>query len=215
MGDDYRTSLLLGNLSASYLIAGDIAEAIAHGEESLTVGKQAPAQPALLRTLSNLAHAYLLAGKIDKAKECFDSWQRWIQNGRSWASIVEYYWETASLHLVFGNTSEALKLVAQADRDLQGKGYLFIGQGVLERMKVFLAYHAAGPEAARSLATQFMGQFKNRHLLAYLDAVAALAWVERQSTGGYSDATRRELALFEKYDVRGKRRVLVAQGFLE
>ncbi len=215
LGDDCRTSIICSNLSASYLISAEIDSAIAYGEESLAVGRRAPAQPALLRTYSNLAFAYLLAGDVRKAKDCLVSWQRWIQNGRSWAVNLEYYCESASIELAFGNTSDALKLIAQAERELQGRGYLFINQGELERLRVFSAYHTEGGEAARVLAEESLERFKDRHVLAYLEAVAALAWVDMRLLGEHSEATRSRLLMFETYQASGKRAVLAAQGFLD
>jgi tetratricopeptide (TPR) repeat protein len=215
MGDDCRTSIICSNLSASYLIGAEIDSAIAYGEEGLAVGRRAPAQPALLRAYSNLAFAYLLAGDINKARDCLASWQRWIQNGRSWAINLEYYCESASIELAFGNASEALKLIGQAERELQGRGYLFISQGELERLRVFSAYHTDGGGAAQVLAEHALERFKDRHVLAYLEAVAALAWVEMRLLGEHSEATRSRLLLFETYQASGKRAVLAAQGFLD
>jgi hypothetical protein len=59
-----------------------------------------------------------------------------------------------------------------------------------------------------------LDQFRGRHLLAYLDAVAAVAWVEKRSMGEYSEEAAKELRLFETRGVLGKRAVLAAQGFL-
>jgi hypothetical protein len=79
---------------------------------------------------------------------------------------------------------------------------------------VFLKYHTEGPETARILAESSMRRFKDRHLIAYLEALAAFAWIERKASETHSAATSRELILFEKYGAQGKRAILVAQGFL-
>jgi DNA-binding SARP family transcriptional activator/tetratricopeptide (TPR) repeat protein len=214
MGDDCRVSIVTSNLAASYLMSGDVERAIEFGEESLDVGSHAPTQPGLLRTWSNLAFAYVLAGRPDRAGECFSAWEAWIQNGRSWAARMEYYCDSASIQLAFGDIGAALQLVAQARQAYEGKGTLFVNQGALERLVVFQTYQTQGQEPASALAKRALAQFRGRHLLAYLDAVAAMAWVEKKSQGKYSDATARELQLFETCGVLGKKAVLAAQGFL-
>ncbi len=214
MGDDCRYSIICSNLGASYLIGGEIEEAIAYGEESLLVGKQAPTQPALLRTWSNLASAYILSGSPERARDCFQSWQRWNQDGRSWAINCEFYCESASLELAFGNTAEALRLTSLAEQGFQGRGSMFVNQGVLERLMVFRTYHTTGAEVAHQLAKGFVERFRDRHLLAYLDAIASQAWVERKAAGKVSEATGIQVQAFERLGATGKRAILVAQGFL-
>jgi DNA-binding SARP family transcriptional activator/tetratricopeptide (TPR) repeat protein len=214
MGDDSRISIICSNIGATYLISGETDKAIACGEESLLVAKYAPAQPVLMKTFSNLTFAYILAGQTKRAMECVESWQSWIQDGRSWASNVECCCELAEVELAFGNTTEALKLIVQAERGFDGVEFPFVTQGVLERLMVFLKYHTEGPETARILAESSMRRFKDRHLIAYLEALAAFAWIERKASETHSAATSRELILFEKYGAQGKRAILVAQGFL-
>jgi tetratricopeptide (TPR) repeat protein len=214
VGDDYRMSLTNYNRGSSYLMGGEFNKAISDFEESLSIGKRASAQPVLLWTWSNLALAHMVLGQKGRALECFEALKRWMQNGRSWVMNMEYYCGAAEIELAIGNESEALKLVAQAEQELQGRGYLFISQGTLERLRVFLAYHTQGPYAARLLAEEFMNRFKGRHQLAHLETVAALAWIERKMTNEYSDATKRELQLFDKQRAVGKRAILAAQGFL-
>ena len=127
---------------------------------------------------------------------------------------MEYYCGAAEIELAMGNENEALMLIAKAEQDLQGRGYLFVSQGTLERLRVFLAYHAQGPEAAHLLVEEFMKRFKGRHQLAHLEVVAALAWIERKAGGKHSDTTEIELQLFDKLGAGGKRAILAAQGFL-
>jgi tetratricopeptide (TPR) repeat protein len=215
MGDDCRYSIICSNLGASYLIGGEIEKAVAHGEESLMVGKQAPTQPALLRTWSNLAFAYILSGRLERAKDCFQSWQRWNQDGRSWAINSEFYCESAAVELAFGNIAEALKLISQAEEGFHGRGSLFVNQGALERLRVFRTFYTKGAEVAHQLAKGFVERFRDRHLLAYLEAIAAQAWVERKISGKASEATEIEVQAFERLGATGKRAILVAQGFLD
>jgi DNA-binding SARP family transcriptional activator/tetratricopeptide (TPR) repeat protein len=215
VGDDYRMSLTHYNLGATHMMGGDFNKAVQDFQESLAIGKRAPAQPVLSWTWSSLALAHLVQDQRSSAIECLEALKHWMQSGRSWVMNMEYYCGAAEIELAIGNENEALRLISQAEQELQGRGYLFISQGTLERLRVFLAYHTQGPEAATSLAEEFMNRFRGHHQLAHLEAVAALAWIERKMTGRYSTATERELQLFDKHRAAGKRAILIAQGFLE
>ena len=215
IGDDSRVSILCSNIAASKLISGQMADAIEYGERSLAVASRAPSQPVLPKTLSNLAFAYLLAGDPGRARDCYASSQQWIRDGRSWAITVTYWCESASFELALGSPEEALKLIANAVRESVGRSRWFVSPGTLERLRVCLTYHTEGADVARSLADSHLARFRHRHRMAYLDAVAASAWIERVTMGCYSDSTQRELLLFETLGCEGKRATLAAQGFLD
>jgi hypothetical protein len=117
------------------------------------------------------------------------------------------------LELAFGNRTEALRLISLAENGFEGRGYLFVNQGVLERLRVFRAYYISGAEVAYQLAKGFVERFRNRHRLAYLDAIAALAWIEKRISGKVSEATENQLEAFESFGASGKRAALAAQGF--
>ena len=214
IGDDCRTSLLCSNLSAAYLLCGAFDQAIDLGEESLQVGERAPAQPVLMKTLANLACAYQLTGLNSKLGRCLESLQDWIQQDRDWVSKVEYCWERAELELSFGNHDEALKLIATADREFEGRGYLSVTQGILERLRVFATCYAEGPAVANRLAQECVARFDGRHVIGYLESLAALAWSERKLYGDVSGATKGRLEIFERVGASGKRASLTMQGFL-
>jgi DNA-binding SARP family transcriptional activator/tetratricopeptide (TPR) repeat protein len=215
IGDDSRVSILCSNIAACYLIVGDIDEAISYGEESLVVAARGPSQPVLPRSFGNLAFAYLLAGDVSKARECYAASQQWIREGRSWAITVANWCEWASLEIAFGNHVEALKLIANVEHDSLGRSYRVVSPGPFERLRVFLAYHTRGYEEARRLATEYLERFKGRHLLAYLELVATVAWVEKMHNGYYPETIENELRLFEEYRCKGKRASLAVQGFLQ
>ncbi len=214
MGDDCRSSIVLSNLSASYFLEGDTESALDYGHKSLALGKSAPAQPGLLRTWSNLASAYVVRRELDKARECFESWQQWMRDGRSWAARMEYWCDTALMELTLGNTSEALKLVATAEQESQGKEDLLVNQGRLERLRVLLAYHTSGVETAKLLAKSCLKRFQGRNLLAYLEALAALGWLETRVEGVHSQATQVLLQLLKDHRLQGKRTLFEVEGFL-
>jgi DNA-binding SARP family transcriptional activator/tetratricopeptide (TPR) repeat protein len=214
IGDDSRVSILCSNLAASYLIGGDVGKALSFGEEGLAVGTRAPTQPVLLRALSNLVFVYLLAGQPDKARECYESLQSWMSEGRSWAITIDYCCESASIELALGNTAEALRLIHLAEESSRGRA-LSINPGILERLRVFREFHTQGDAPARELARQCMGRFGGRHTLAFLESAAALAWLDYKSEGAYSTEAREYLNLFEELGVPGKRSMLAIQGFLK
>jgi tetratricopeptide (TPR) repeat protein len=215
VGDDCRISSVMCNLAALHLLRGEIEASIAAGQESLAIGKRAPAQPTLLKTWSNLVYAHVLSGEIDCAQAHVAAWQQWIQNGRSWAARLEFCCNLACMELVLGNTTEALRLTQTIDRESQGRDSLVLNQGTLERLRVFSTYHTKGAESARQLAVKFMERFKGQNLLAYLDALAAFAWTEKKSTGRYSELTANELQLFVQLGLHGKRGILIAEGYLD
>ena len=176
---------------------------------------RAPVQPALIRTLSNLAFAYLLDGQSEKAWDCFDLSRKWIKSGRSWAMTIEFFCESASLQLAFGHWDQALELIRAADQTFLGRTRLVVNLGALERFKVLLAYEDSGRVPAEALALESRERFRNRHPMAYLECLAALAWLQKKSTGVLTEDVRNELNLFEEWNVKGKRKVLLAQGILD
>ena len=214
IGDDCRTSMICSNLSATYLLSGAFDQAISLGEESLQVGERAPVQPVLMKTLVNLASAYQLTGSNSKFGKCLEFLQDWIKQDRDWVSKVEYCWERAELELSIGNHDDALKLIATAEREFEGRGYLSVTQGILERLRVFSTYYAEGPTIANRLAQQSVIRFEGRHVIGYLETLAALAWSERKLYGEVSRETNCRLEIFDKVGAMGKRASLTMQGFL-
>jgi tetratricopeptide (TPR) repeat protein len=215
IGDDSRVSILCSNMAASCLLSGDMERAIEYGEKSLLVASRAPSQPVLPKAWSNLAFAYLLSGNLSRARECYELPQEWIRDGRSWAITTTFCFESAALELAFGHPEEALKRIADAERDATGRADWLASPGTSERMKVFFTYHSEGHERARCLADAALRRFRGRHQFAYLEALAAFAWLEKVLAGRYSDWTGNELRLFEIHGCGGKRAVLAAQGFLD
>jgi DNA-binding SARP family transcriptional activator/tetratricopeptide (TPR) repeat protein len=214
MGDDCRSSIVLSNICAAHFLEGNIDAALEYGQSSLTYGRRAPAQPSLMRTWANLASAHIARGEVDKAKECFDSWERWMKNGRSWSARMEYLCDTASMEFVLGNTGEALNLIATAELESKGREELVVNQGRFERLRVFLAYHVSGILAARELAEASTRRFRGRNHLAYFESLAALGWLETRTGGTDSASTQELLRLLEHHGLRGKVALLRMEGFL-
>jgi DNA-binding SARP family transcriptional activator/tetratricopeptide (TPR) repeat protein len=215
MGDDCRVSILNSNISVTYLMAGRVTEATTFGEESLRIGRLAPAQPALVNTLSNLGFAYVLEGRTGKASECLHALRSWMEDRRSWGVRAESAVAVAEIELAVGNRSEALSVLAQADREVRTKSFAFVAQGAFDRLGVLLAYHREGPDASLAFARAQELRFRGRHPFAHLEAISGLAWAERSAMGSYSKSTEADLRLFDTLPVAGKRAIMVAQGFLE
>jgi tetratricopeptide (TPR) repeat protein len=215
IGDDSRVSILCSNIAASHLISGEMPRAIEYGEKSLLVASRAPSQPVLPKAWSNLAFAHLLAGNQKRARECYELSQEWIRDGRSWAITTTYCIESAALELAFGHPEEAFKRITDAETYSVGRSNWLASPGTSERLSVFLTYHREGKERAQYLAAAALRRFQNRHQFAYIEALAALAWLEKVVTGCYSDWMRKELRLFEIHGCGGKRAVLATQGFLD
>lgn len=215
IGDDCRSSIVLSNMGASHFLEGNSETALRFCLHSLAVGKRAPAQPGLLRTWSNLAGAYTATGDLTRARECLDAWSKWMKDGRSWAAKMEFYCHIASMELTLGNTDEGLKWILLAERESQGAEDLVVTLGKLERLRVFSAYHTSGANAAEVIATANINRFRNRHLLAYAEAVAGLAWLEKRVCGSPSPSTKEEMGLFERHRLDGKYASLVLEGFLD
>jgi hypothetical protein len=167
-----------------------------------------------MKTLVNLASSYQLTGSTAKFGKCLEFLQDWIGQDRDWVSKVEYCWERAELELSIGNHDDALKLIAAADREFEGRGYLSVTQGILERLRVFSTYYAEGPTIANRLARESVVRFEGRHVVGYLETLAALAWSERKLYGEVSRDTNRRLEMFDTVGARGKRASLTMQGFL-
>jgi hypothetical protein len=127
---------------------------------------------------------------------------------------MEYWCDTALMEVTMGNTSEALKLVATAERESQGREELVVNQGRLERLRVFLAYHTSGVEAAKLLAKASVRRFQGRNLIAYMETLAALGWLETRIEGGHSQATQVLLQVLEDHRLQGKRMLFEVEGFL-
>ena len=214
VGDDYRRSLTSYNLGSAYLAEGQFESGICAIEASLSVGALAPDRPVMAWVWSILALTHIVLGNRLKAIQYFDAMKKWVQSGRSWAMSMEYYCAAAEIELALGNEGEALKYVAKAEQELQGRRSPFISQGALERLRVFAAFHTQGPQAAKTLAVQFGDRYRGRHALAYLESVAATAWLERKTTGSRSPSVEADLRLFEECRAAGRYAILRAQGFL-
>ena len=213
-GDDSRASIIASNSCATLMHVGDFKRAIELGEMSIALGRRALNQPRLAISFTNLATVYAMSGDRDRALECLEWAHKCHRTDGSWSGAMEYLIGATSLAIVTGNTALALDLMATAERLASGKESAVSNRGPFDKLKVFRAAHVSDFEVAAKLATEARERYRGRHPLFYLDALAASAWVERSRGGRFDREVEQGLQLLEEWGARGKRALLIAQGFL-
>jgi DNA-binding SARP family transcriptional activator/tetratricopeptide (TPR) repeat protein len=213
-GDDSRASIIASNLCATMKDHGDLPAAIEFGELSVTLGTRALSQPRLATAYFNLASASLLAGQRERALAHFEAAQKSRQGEQSWGATVEFFMWCASFGLLMRDPSLALEMIRRAERTAWNKERAVPNAGLFDKLRVYRVAQESGPEVAWSLANAAREKYRNRHLFYYLDAVACTAWIEKLTSGRYTEETERGLELFATVGAAGKLATLVAQGFL-
>jgi tetratricopeptide (TPR) repeat protein len=179
------------------------------------VGRAAPTQPNLMSSYMNLAEAYMLSGERERALDCVDAARMWIQGQRSWRSNIGYLCESAAIALMMGNLALALQLLESVRSIARGRERAVPEPGAFEKLMIFETEHVDGGKDAIAMARKARAAFRDRHLVAYLEALAVTAWLEKKRFGAYTTQTQQELQLFERYGAHGLKASLSAQGFLE
>ncbi|MGH7699098.1 MAG: ATP-binding protein [Gemmatimonadales bacterium] len=215
LGDDSRASVILCNLSVLERFAGNLKTALPLAEESLRLGIRSLTQPGLLSCFNSLVESYVLCGQTLEALKTLEEGRAWVKQSRNWRIQVDFLSLSVSLALITGQVSAALDLIATAEKITQGRSLALSDAGGFETYRVFRAAHLQGDRAGFRIASQAKARFQGRHLLYYLDAVAAIAWLEMRSQGRYSNQTLSELRLFDDWGVPGKRYLCQAQGFVQ
>ena len=85
---------------------------------------------------------------------------------------------------------------------------------VFAKLRAFRVMHSGGPDAARPLVEQALDRFRSRHLLYFLEVLAAKAWLEKLINDSYLSQTLTELGLFDRSGAHGLKAKLAAEGFL-
>jgi hypothetical protein len=161
----------------------------------------------------NLADVHMLVGDRDRAYAYMEQARAWMAaRQRTWSANVNFLLESASLALMLGNVSLALDLVEEIESVCGNRERPILDSSLYEKLKVFKAGHTKGREAAFLQAREAVEKYRGRHPYYFVNAIAAMAWVERTFMGAQTAETERELALLEH--VPGKRALLKAQGFL-
>lgn len=213
IGDDVRTSTFASNLSHIELLRGNFQSAASYGHLSIELGTRAMTQPELNNTYMNMADAYVLLGDRDRAYMYMEQARAWMAaRQRSWFANINFLLECASLALMLGNAAHALDLMEGIENLRGQRERPLIDSSLYEKLRIFRVGHAKGGEAALLLAKRALEKYRGRHPYYFINAVAAMAWVERTFMGTQTTETERDLTLLDA--VPGKRAVLKAQGFL-
>lgn len=192
---------------------GDTPAAIRVGEESVLLAERVLRQPRGILPLTNLAGAYMLGGHTARAEALLERAAGLLSEQSHWEPRFMLLLENACVALNLGRTNIALKHITALDELSASRAFL-PNAGAYERLRSFLAYHTEGAEVAFARARGAEKRFAGKNVLYYLDAVAALAFLERMTEGAYSMETKKALDLFESLGFRGMRLHLTHQGFL-
>jgi tetratricopeptide (TPR) repeat protein len=214
MGDDSRSSIICSNMCVLNILRGRFEDAVEYGRKSVELSDRFGNQPLVTYAYTNLADAYVLSGNRIEARHCIRAARLWNQDQRSWRVDVTYLCESAHLALMMGDPGQALKQIERVEHLAYGRELAVPEQGLFCRLKIFRAAHVASAEHAAKLAQASLDRFRSRNMLYYLEALAALTWVQARSPALYENTTRDELQLFESIGAHGLRALLVAEGFL-
>ncbi len=215
VGDDQQKAKVLGNLTGVFNLQGRPEEAVIFAEEALELTRDGLDNSLQNVTVNlNLADAKLLLGRPAEAERCFDEIRRLVDLGGRWYQHVEFLTESCCLALAMGNVQLALSQIALVEAMVQGRKFGLPNRGVYEKLRVYRTGALDDPRKALATATEAAEEFRGKHLIYYLDAIAAKSWAEGLCFGTTSEQTTQELASFERLGAVGKERLLTLQGFL-
>ena len=86
--------------------------------------------------------------------------------------------------------------------------------GLFDILRIHRTFHIGGTDPAQALALQCLAKYRGRHPVNFADVAACVAWLEMDSAGCYSEATRENLRILDEPRFAGLRALLAAQGFL-
>lgn len=213
VGDDERMSVLASNLSVIQVARGLYSEAIGWGERSASLGEHTNSS-ALQMAYTNLADAYVLAGRESDAVAAIERAREWLVPKRRWKFHSGFLIVNAAFSLIRGNIGLALDLIGQLEVICRGKEGALPIPGSYWKLRIFREAHLGTLEAAQELAQSSAARLRDVCPLQYLDVLAANAWLETRVNGEYSPETQRELSVFEELGAVGRKQLLTAQGFL-
>jgi len=214
MGDDFRYSSTASNLCSLHILQGNYAEAVRLGRLSLDVGLATPNQPHLMSSYTNLAEAYMLSGERERAHSCLEAARQWMEGRRSWRATMDFTCESANIALMNGNLALALQFIDTTEAIARGRERAVPEGGMFHKLRIFRAEHVTGGDEPLAMAERAQETFRGRHMVYFLEVLAARAWLEKRRFGRYSRTTEGELRLFDSTSAHGLRNSLAAQGFL-
>jgi tetratricopeptide (TPR) repeat protein len=216
VGDDVRASTMTANLCIVEGYLGKYDDAIRYGEMSVAwAATNSRRNPVLGGTHTNLADVYVLIGRADKALQCIEAAEGALGSTRPrWRDRCAIVTSRAALALVQGNLNLALDLIGQIEGLARGREDAFPQPGPMWKLKLFRSAHLGSAKEALASASNVGKILRAKCPFDYLDVLAVKAWLERQVHGRYTAQTEAELQIFETLEAKGKRALLVAQGFL-
>ena len=87
--------------------------------------------------------------------------------------------------------------------------------GTYWKLRTFKMAMLGHLSAAYDTVLAMAEKWRTTMVFAYLDMLATKAWLERLQYGATKNETRIELPVFERLGAKGKKELLVLQGFLE
>jgi DNA-binding SARP family transcriptional activator len=213
IGDDLRSAIILSNICVAKLNQGDFEEAVTFGKLAVASSSRA-LSPRFVIVHLNLAQALLMNGQPDAAMKSLDAAQEASHRERSWLANMEFLLGSASAALLSRNVTLALELTGAAERLARGKERAVSHAGLFDLLRIHRTFHIAGTDSARTLAMDCLAKYRGRHPVNFADIAGCVAWLEMESAGCYSEATRANLRILDEPRFAGLRAILVAQGFL-
>lgn len=214
MGDDARASLTATNIAGLYLVQGKFPQAAEMGCWSARLGAGLTGQPRMINAYMNAAEAFMMCGRKEDAAQYMELAKSHLSSHRTWKAELEFLCENASLALIGGDTSLALEIIASVEAAAAGREAAVPEPAVFAKLRAFRVMHLGGPDAAGPLVEQALDRFRSRHVLYFLEVLAARAWLEKLINASYLNQTRMELGLFDRYGAHGLKARLAAEGFL-
>jgi DNA-binding SARP family transcriptional activator/tetratricopeptide (TPR) repeat protein len=214
-GDDARASIVASNLCLVNVSRGEYEKAIRFGEMSVACGTRgATNNPILIIGYTNLADAFVLSGRTPEAVQCMEKAARWLNSERTWKVRCAFLASEAAFALTQGNDALALDVITQIERFAHGREDAFPLPGAYWKLKLYRAAHIGAADEALAVASRVGADLRAKCPFYYLDVLAVKAWLERRVLGRQTEQTDAELEIFETLQVKGKKALLVAQGFL-
>jgi tetratricopeptide (TPR) repeat protein len=214
IGDDSRASIISANMCLHRVIQGRFEEAVEFGIRSVRYSESALAQPVAGQAYLNLSGALLMTGDYESAALNQERARQWVAANRNWKANVEYFCHLAFAAMHAGKKQEALELVAKAERLALGRERAIAPAAGFYLLKLVNLCHLAGPIEALAHARAMRDRYRSSHPLLFLDAVAAVAWLEVTTDLSLSQETSEDLVMFDRLGANGRRRELAQDGFL-
>jgi tetratricopeptide (TPR) repeat protein len=214
VGDDSRVCTIAANLCTVLMNRGDYEEAIRYGRMSVEHGESS-ACSTLLIAYTNLIDPYMLLGQEDAAMGCLEKGTKWIGPERRWKLRLTFFIEAASFALMQRNLGLALDLIGQLEVVSRDRELAIPMPGAYWKLKAFRMAQLGQSDEAYVTVSALTTRWRDSYVFPYLDMIATKAWLERQRDGAPKPETLKELEIFERIGARGKKELLILQGFLE